>query len=441
MKKLTLSLAFLLLASFLLFGCSSSAPYSAQAELPVSEFREPGAEYTVLAQMKDETGTAVAYETVEKISSDESHLPKRSLFVQFFAPDGSYRLTSACLGYFYKQETSVLSDLLLSGDEFSFLVDNSSYFSADRLTGQGSTYVYQPLCESATYTLEFATQYYYTQGTSRLLFRYTDSDLSSAVISTREPIDQNFNMALYESLYPSDYPSKKATHTLLCQVDSTEKRAVLSNSKLTYTLNFAAGDYTLTREYVLALLEDAPIAVSPSGKLQLFEADKGGAGDAIWSDLVLLEGDNIRYVGEYSLFSALFLSEDAFIVENTLSAQHFDVDTLQGTDLPGLTFEQIPRYDALISEKWIIGIAYDADNELILAAVRDFSDEMIPLQVSLLILNPQGLLLHEIATEYEVYPYHNNYPELCQIELKDGNATLSAEYPERSPVTVDYLNP
>ncbi|MEG1850108.1 MAG: hypothetical protein RR197_06075, partial [Oscillospiraceae bacterium] len=236
-------------------------------------------------------------------------------------------------------------------------------------------------------------------------------------------------------------PTKVLTATL----DAAKKTAVVSNSKLTFTLDFAAGTWDCARQYTAALLAPEPIAVSPDGNCKLFLADgtagyEGpGGGDYVTVDKAgeihyLYSGsdmDQLQFVSDRLIWASSFSEMRLFDAATGKAAETqlaFDFGTVEYTVNDPPDHYQYPKY-------LVLQTAYDAKNEKYLIAYRlnSFGNMELTvdgkkrseLPITLAVFDRNGKLEREIDTGVSLPPFAKFALWIPALRLDDsGKVTL-----------------
>ena len=328
-----------------------------------------------------------------------------------------------------------------------YLTTGGQRYNACQLAEKQTLYwSYHPLLQQDGYVLETST----ILASSRKI-PWSPTDLYRLTLPngdtrwlTTETNDQPFCIMLDN--YPNIDEERGPTWTLSVDWDPETLTAVLSNTKLTFTLDFARGTTGLQRTYTPELIQEAMLYdSSPSGEKSLYLMDSGGMGDSFWGDLVLYADGEYRYCCP-DVGGAVFLEEEKFAVSGVFdpTITLYDTETLeQLPPLPGLEFEEILIDGQAWPSRRVLGWTYDDENGLFLVATREEPesyDSSYLCPATLLVLNSQGELLRELDAGFSVYQFYKNYPEQCSVTCQDGTASIiSRSVPQKHRGSVVYL--
>ena len=405
-------------------------------------WQTPENDCRIIGMLSDEDGFAVLYEEERKRSGDPEAAPDIELMAQLFDAGGLHQLTTYT--GVWREAHNPPKDLALSlaPEELHLTLYQRYDYSVDRATGDVRQWRYEPLLRENGATLSYSSERSDQTGTVGMRYRL-EVDHGHLYELAVPGFDHNFNMALDFLAQPEYIDREGITYVATAEIDADAKTAVLSNTKLTYTLDFGNGSYTRARHYTDGMLEDV-LATSPDQNNTLYTADGGGAGDAFWQDVVLRgpDGGIAFLAAESGLYGAEFFDNGTVLLSNLSSLEAFDITAAQPEGRPLLDLGTIVDASGRTQPaRLVVGMAVDREHRLLLAALRDYSDDWDALlPVTLAVFDASLKPIAEIATDARIRPYGNNWPMRCDIALGgDGTATLSWYRMQGAPVQVRYL--
>lgn len=431
-------------------GAASSSA-SAASETPVLYCGEielhweiPQYEYTILDTAAGEDGIAVLYTEWRSWNGNPDDEPHLYVMAQLFDAKGNHTKT-AYTGVRYDLDESIDLTGLWLADKTLYYTENGTYhYSMETATGYVDEWCYEPLLEQDGAVLAYSSIFRETPYTLGMRFCLTDDAGDAREIVIRE-FDENFGMALDFLISGEEHDDLPETvYTALVSLDAAAKTAVVSNTKLTYTLNFNDLSYTCTRRYTDEMLGNV-LAISPNGARTLRLADAGGQGDALWWDVVLIGQDGSANFLCHSgaPYDAAFLDDDTVLLNLTDELLAYDLKQNPPAAASLIDLGSATEADGDIHpERLVVGMAFDRDNQLLLVATRDYTedwDALLP--VTLTVFDASLLQTDEIKTDCRIMPYSNNWTMPCDITLNgDGTAALSWYRMKEDPVRVRYLD-
>lgn len=310
----------------------------------------------------------------------------------------------------------------------------------DTATGCVDEWCYKTLQEDNGVVLSYSTNFRETPYTLGMRFCLTDAEGKTHEIVIPE-YDYNFGMAVDFLITGEEHDDRQGpTYEALVELNSAAKTAVISNTKLTYTLDFNDLSYTCTRRYTNEMLEDI-LATSPDGTRTLRRADSGGAGDGGWLDVVLVRQDgSITYLCyATALYDTYFFDDNIVLLNLVHELRAYDLSGVDPVATSLMDLGSVTEAEGDIhSEEVVVGLNIDHKNQLILVATRDYNWDVVRVPVTLTVFNRSFKQTIVIKTSYEIYTYYNNWPAQCNIEI-NGDGTANLSWWEEPPVQVRYL--
>lgn len=405
-------------------------------------WQTPACEYRIIETVAGEAGFAALYEE-QRPWHDEDTEQYRFLIAQIFNAQGDYELT-AYTGIYdqLKKGDMTPNTAKLTHDKLYLDMGRDSYRGIDRVTGVISQWQYDDLMWQDGAVLSYSSEYSDQVGSVGMRYRLNTAD-GTVLEMTVPGFDHNFDMALGFLAHPEYTDREGVTYVATASIDTAAKTATISNTKLTYELNFYTLAYTRTRRYTDEMLEDI-LATSPSGDAVLYSADSGGAGDMGWRDVVLKGNGSVTFVDYCTeLYNAAFFEDGTVVLNKVLSLEAYDIGGAEPVarsilDLGGVTDVR----DYTHPGRLVVGMAVDRENQLLLAAVRDCTQEWDALlPVTLAVFDAHLKQTAAIETDCLIPPFHNNWPVRCELALNgDGTAELSWYRMQSTPVQVRYLS-
>ena len=402
----------------------------------------PSNDYRIMGMLSDEDGFAVLYEEQRRWGDDPKSKPKLEVMVQLFNAQGHHAWT-AYTGI-WRESHYPLGDIAfrLAHDGLYLTYGQRTDYGIDRVTGVASQWRYAPLLRENGITLSYSSVHSDQHDTVVMRYRFEIDNGNLYELIVPE-FDHIFAMALGFLARPEYTDREGLTYVATAQIDADAKTAVISNTKLTYELDFDNLSYTCTRRYTDEMLDTA-LATSPDKNTMLYTADSGGAGDAFWMDIVLKARDGrIVFLDTDAIpYGADFFDNNTVVLNHVTSLKAFDIATGQPEGRPlldlGTTTDAGGRERPA---RLVVGMAIDRENRLLLAAVRDYTEDWDALMPVTLVLFDAALTpIAELETDLRIRPYRNNWTMRCDIALNgDGTATLSWDYMQDAPVQVRYL--
>ena len=382
-------------------------------------------EITLYHLLQDDFGYALIY--VKEMKDENGNIDK-PVMVDFFSKSGNHTTTADVMLSAINGKRD-LENLTLYNNLLTFQLNGVNFFEVDRTTGIATCWVDNVIFVENGYTLKMREETFTGKDIlNATVFRLIDPHGEVYSITLSTTWDQNLLRGIpHDSPHPIHNTGENTSMTFHPET----KIVTLSTEKIAYTLDFVNGIYTDERSYPHHIMNETPLAVSPSGKIQLLYADNSGIGDAFWFDLIIKDELGMRFIEECSgLNNFVFIDDDYYITSNISSAKIVNTKTLDHQPVSGLTFKQVPQYDDFTSEKWILGLTVDRQNSYILAAVRDYGFEDETESVSILVMDDSGTLLWEIPTNITIATHYKNYPVTYALEVNDDILTLSTYYTE-----------
>lgn len=403
-------------------------------------WQTPACGYRMIKTVAGEAGFAVLYEE-QRPRHNEDTEQYRFLMAQVFNAQGDHELTAYTGIYDELKKGDVTPNgARLTHDKLYLDMGGDSYRGVDRATGVSSQWHYGELVRQDGAALSYSSEYSDQVGSIGMRYRLKTAD-GTVLEMTVPEFDDNFTMAL-DFLHTGEPHDDRpgVTFTAKVSLDAAAKTATLTNTKLTYELNFDTLAYTRTRRYTDEMLKDI-LATSPSGDAVLYSADSGGAGDMGWRDVVLKGGDGSVTFVDYctELYNAAFFDDGTVVLNKVLSLEAYDIGGAEpvARSILGLGITDVEGYTC--PERLVIGMAVDRQNQLLLAAVRDYTQEWDALlPVTLTVFDADLNQLATLETDCRIPPFRHNWPVRCDISLNsDGTANLS--WMEETPIQVRYL--
>lgn len=400
----------------------------------------PACEHRMIETVAGEAGFAVLYEE-QRPWYDEDAEQYRFLMAQIFNAQGNHELT-AYTGIYNQLQTEDVTPngVQLAYDKLYLDMGRDSYRGIDRATGVASQWNYNTLLREGDTVLSYSGEY--SDQVDSLSMRYRLKTTDGTVLEMTVPeFDDNFTMAL-DFLHTGEPHDDRPgiTFTAKASLDAAAKTAIISNTKLTYALDFNTLSYTCTRCYTDEMLEDV-LATSPSGAVVLYDADSGGAGDAFWRDIVLKSRDGITFLDFCSvLYDADFFNNDTVVLNKASSLDAFDITAARPTERPLLDLgSAVDVHGYTHPERLVVGMAVDRENQLLLAAVRDYTQEWDALlPVTLTVFDADLNQIATLETDCRIPSFRHNWPMQCDI-LLNGDGTANLSWMEETPIQVRYL--
>ncbi len=400
----------------------------------------PQCEYRILDTVSDENGSAVLYTEHRAWNGDTDSEPSFYVMTQLFDVQGNHKLTAYTGVWSDSAEDLALHFVQLANGRLYYTREGNYHYSMDAATGYVDEWCYKTLQEDNSVVLSYSTNFRETPYTLGMRFCLTDAEGKTHEIVIPE-YDHNFGMALDFLMNPEYADREGITYEATVTLDSSSKTAEVTNTKLTYTLDFNDLSYTCTRRYTDEMIEEL-LATSPDGKQVLYYADGGGAGDAFWSDIVLRRQDgNIIFLNSCSLlYGADFFNNDVVVLNEVDSLTAYDITGEQPVGQLLLDLGSVIETDGdTHTERLIVGMAVDHENQLLLAAMRNYTEDWdILMPVTLVVFDASLKQIGELKTDCLIRPYRNNWTMRCDIAIVgDGTANLS--WWEEPPMQVRYL--
>lgn len=235
--------------------------------------------------------------------------------------------------------------------------------------------------------------------------------------------DFNFN-------YPEHYNYAKEVFTL----DSQEKTAVFGNSKITFTMDFNTGTWTMERHYIKDHLQWL-LATSPDGRWEVYLADESSAGDASWADVVSLDtmSGEITFLTEnVSGATAVFGMGNKFLYKQADGLRLIDVENAQ-------VINEI--YKSIIN-----GITYDADNDWYLviwcSPIEDvnYYDPENKVPAMLDIYDKDAELVRTMNTGLLIRPLDMHWAASLSLQIEEDGLLTIFDRNEEELGKVRYMN-
>lgn len=399
----------------------------------------PQCEYRIIETVSGENGFAVLYTEQRTWNGDSDRKPNFYLMVQLFDAQGNHVRTAYTGVWCDSDEDLTLNSVQLTDTKLDYALNGNYHYSMDTATGYVSQWCYETLLEEDQTSLSYSTNFQETPYTLGMRFCLTDAKGKNHEIVIPE-YDHNFGMALDFLINPEYADREGVTYEATVTLDSSAKTAEVTNTKLTYTLDFNDLSYTCARRYTDEMIEEV-LATSPDGTRTLRRADSGAAGDGGWSDVVLTEQDgSITYLCyNTGLYDTYFLDDNIVLLNLIDKLWAFDLTKTPPIANSVMDLGRVTEADGDIHpEREVIGLSIDRKNQLILIATRDYNWDVIRVPVTLTVLDRNFQQTAVIKTGYKIYTYYNNWPARCDIAINDdGTANLS--WREEPPVQVRYL--
>ncbi len=421
----------------------SDAPSASESEAPAVptlyhgetqlHWEAPPGEYHIIETLADENGFAVLYIDMD---TEREGLPP-SIIVQFFSPQGAHEQTLDTELRGRVEDGPYRTGLTRDGLYFSW---SDYYRSIDKATGAISEWRYSTLFSEHGVTLDYSGEYHWQLGTASTRYRLTGADGEVRELIVPE-YDENFIMALDLLRTGEPHDDRPGiTFTARVSFDAATRTAVISNTKRTYTLNFNDLSYTGTLHYTDEMLGEL-LAASPSQAVALYDADSNGMGDAVWRDIVLKWRDgSITFLDTCSvLYGVAFFDNDTVVLNKASSLEAYDITAAEPAGRPLLDLGTVDTGGRQRPERLVVGMAIDRDNRLLLAAVRDYTEEWEALlPVTLAVLDASLKPIAALETDCRIMPYRHNWPMRCDIAL-NGDGTANLSWMDEPPIQVRYL--
>lgn len=455
-KQMITALFGTLIALLICCGCSSSSVLGADQsnviETSSSEgnmaeelscegtalhWQLPQCKYHILDTVAGEDGFAVLYEEIRPRDEDDE-VNFCFLMVQTFDEQGNHEITASTSWPRDIDDSFELNTLHLDSDKLYFTLGQDERYGVDRATGAVSYWRYQELLRENNVSLSYS---YEDSNSLKMHYCLTKPNGVEHEIVVPE-FDYNFDMALNFLVTGEEHDDRPGiTYTAKVSLDADAKTAEISNTKLTYKLDFNNLSYTCERKYTYEMLEDV-LAVSPDGTLALRCADTGGEAETIWMDIVLARQDGVITYLCYctSLYNAYFFDDNTVLLNLLDELRVYDLsgDVPLGRSL--LDLGEITDADGdKHTERLLIGMSVDHKNKLMLAATRDYTDDWdTPLPVTLTVFDENLKQIAAIDTGYNINIFNNCSYVSCEIIL-NGDGTANIGGGSAPPVQVKYL--
>ena len=399
----------------------------------------PKGEYHVVDTTADKSGIAVLYEEVRpRYTGDKNNF--RNVMAQFFDVNGRYLRTAETGIARPINSPPTLYALSLQPDRLYFKMDDDIRCGIDRATGSIYKWRYEPLVFDGGASLDYSFEYCEKPIYEGMRFCYSDADGTEYEIAVPE-YDDNFGLALEYLITGEDYSDRLGvTYTAKASLIANAKTAVVSNTKLTYEFDFNTLSFTVSRSYTTDML-DEKLDTSPDGTRMLYRADRGGGGDASWSDVVVIEPDGriVFLCNADMLYGACFFGNDTVLVNTVsdLTAYNLRKPLPVGKDLLNLGWQTLSD-GGIRRERIEVGFNIDRKNQLVLVATRPFTQQYADQPVTLTILNAQLETVAVIGTGYKIAAFRDNWIAQCHMTI-NGDGTVGLNALDEPPVIVDYL--
>ncbi len=427
----------------------SDAPLCVSGEAPAEpslycgetqlHWQVPACEYYIIETAAGEAGFAVLYEE-QRPWYDEDTKQYRFLMAQIFNAQGGHELTAYTGVYDQLKKGNVTPNgMRMTRDKLYLDMGGDSYRGIDRAIGVVSQWQYEEIVRQDGTVLSYSGEYSDQAGSSGMRYRLKTAD-GTVFEMTVPGFDDNFKMALDFLAHPEYTDREGITYVATASIDAAAKTATISNTKLTYALDFNTRSYTCARRYTDEMLEDI-LATSPSGAVLLYDADSGGAGDAFWRDIVLKGRGGTTFLDFCSvLYGADFFDNDTVVLNEAVSLKAFDITGTEPVGRPILDVGSvIDDHGYTHPERLVIGMVVDRENQLLLAAVRDYTQEWdTPLPVTLAVFDADLQQTAAIETDCRIPPFRHNWPVQCEIAL-NGDGTADLFWRDEEPVRVRYM--
>jgi hypothetical protein len=221
-------------------------------------------------------------------------------------------------------------------------------------------------------------------------------------------------------------------------LDAPNRTAVYGNHKLTYRFDLGAGTWELERHYTRQSLD---ALITSNERWEIYLADRSGAGDAHFGDVVAVEratGD-IKFLTSGGLvLSAAFGPDDMLLVNRTNCAELIDVST---GEMRNGSF----GLDCEAADAYISGVAYDRVKEWFLitwrAPQQGTGDDLFTanLPVMLNAYTPGGELVKSMDTGLLTPAFYINWVVYLTVEPDGkGSAAIAAMHMDEPNGTVRY---
>ena len=401
----------------------------------------PQCEYRTMDTVSGENGFAVLYIEHRTRNGDLDREPNYYIMAQLFDAQGNHVQTAYTGVWSDSAEDLALHSVQLANGRLYYTREGNYHYSMDAATGYVDEWCYEKLLEENKISLSYSTNFQETPYTMGMRFCLTDAEGKTHEILIPE-YDDNFGMAISFLITGEEHEDRQGpTYEAAVELNSAAKTAVISNTKLTYTLDFNDLSYTCTRRYTDEMIEEL-LATSPDGKHALYYADGGGAGDAFWRDIVLRRQDgNITLLTACSLlYGADFFNNDVVVLNEVDSLTAYDITGEQAVGQLLLDLGSVTEADAdKHIERLIVGMAVDHKNKLLLAATRNYTEDWdILMPVSLVVFDASLKQIDELKTDCQIRPFRNNWTMPCNIAI-NGDGTADLSWHEESSVQVRYL--
>lgn len=419
-------------------GTDSPPLYCEKTQL---HWEVPQCEYRIVDTVAGKNSYAVLY--VEKRPDDDKPKEYRQLVMaQIFDEQGNHERTAYAEVWTGKGDELSLKVLHLTNGKLYYASEEEDdyHYSMETTTGYVNKWRYETLVKDGGAVLAYSSDFRETPYTLGMRFCLTDTEGKVSEIVIPE-YDHNFGMALDFLINPEYVDREGITYEATVTLDAVAKTAEVTNTKLTYTLDFNDLSYTCTRRYTDEMIEEL-LATSPDGKRALYYADGGGAGDAFWRDIVLK-----RYDGSISLLNACsllygvdFFNNDVVVLNEVDSLTAYDITGEQPVGQLLMDLGSITEADGdTHTERLIVGMAVDHKNQLLLAATRNYTEDWDSLMpVTLVVFDASLKQIKELKTDCQIRPYRNNWTMPCDIAI-NGDGTANLSWREEPPVQVQYL--
>ena len=401
----------------------------------------PQYEYHMIDTVSGENGFAVLYTEHRTWNGDSDRKPNFYLMVQLFDAQGNHMRTVYTGVWSDSDEDLTLNSVQLTDTKLDYALNGNYHYSMDTATGYVGEWCYETLLEEGQTSLSYSTNFQETPYTLGMRFCLTDAEGKTHEIVIPE-YDDSFGMAISFLITGEEHDDRQGpTYEATVVLDSAAKTAVISNTKLTYTLDFNDLSYTCTRRYTDEMIEEL-LATSPDGKRALYYADGGGAGDAFWRDIVLKRHDgSITLLNACSLLYGVdFFNNDVVVLNEVDALTAYDITGEQPVGQLLMDLGSITEADGdTHTERLIVGMAVDRKNQLLLAATRNYTEDWDSLMpVTLVVFDASLKQIDALKTDCRIRPYRNNWTMPCDIAI-NGDGTANLSWREEPPVQVRYL--
>ncbi|HWP50185.1 MAG TPA: hypothetical protein VN626_00675 [Clostridia bacterium] len=420
-------------------GAAAQRLYCGETEL---RWEVPQNEYRIVDAVAGEGGYAVLY--VEKRPEDnEPKEYRHAVMAQIFDVKGNHERTAYAGIWDSKGDELSLKVLRLADGKLYYALSDDYHYSMEAATGYINQWHYEKLLDDDGAVLAYSSDFRETPYTLGMRFCLTDAQGKASEIMIPE-YDYNLGMALDFLIKPEYTDREGITYEAAVTLDSAAKTAEITNTKLTYTLDFNDLSYSCSRQYTKEMLE-SDLASSPDGTRKLWLADIGGEGDGLWGDVVVIQQDgSVTYLC-YSdpPINADFFNNDTVLLNYSEALRVYDLKKTPPTVSSLIDLGSVTEIDGgTHTERIAVGMAIDRKNRMLLVATRDYTEDWESFSpVTLTIFNDALKQVATLKTDFLIMPYRNNWIMPCDIALNgDGTADLSWYRMKGTPMRVRYIN-